>query len=340
MSEFLMKLINASGPSGFEKPIRHMIEKEIKKYVDEVKVDKFGNLIAHHKGKSPAVMLVAHMDEVGLMVRSISEGGWIYCEEVGGLEPITLMGEHVKIPTKKGFIRGIITTKEITGEEEMTQVPKMHDLIVDTGLTKKELKKLGVSIGEYMHIDAEAAYLGNNDIICGKALDDRLGCFILIELAKRLQKSKADLMFVFTVQEEVGLYGSKTSMYSINPDWALVVETTGCDDFDMDKYTKKLGGGPCITVKDADMIGNKCINDLFKEISRKKKIPIQLEVTDLGTTDALSISVAKGGIPTGVISIPIRNIHTTTSIAHRRDINHAIEIMNELLKNPPVLCIE
>ena len=336
-NNLLMKLLDESGPSGFEQPIREHISKEIRRYVTDIKTDKFGNLIAHKKGKSPKVMLVAHMDEIGLLIKNIIDDGHIYTAAIGGIEPSILLGERVRVKTKKGFIRGVITTKEIHNGDEVITVPTMKEIYVDTGLNKKELIKLGVEIGSYLHLITHSTVLGNDKIICGKALDDRLGCYVVLELARLLKKSKCDLYYVFTVQEEVGLYGSRTSIYTMDPDWALVIDTTAADDNFPDRATKLIGSGPCITIKDSDMIGNRYINDLFKEKAKKNKIPLQLEITDFGTTDALSISVAKGGIPTGLVSIPIRNIHTTAGIAHLDDINNAIKIIEIILKNHPAI---
>ena len=171
-------------------------------------------------------------------------------------------------------------------------------------------------------------------------MDDRIGCFILVTLAKAFHRVKipADVYLVFTVQEEVGLYGARTSLYTIEPDVALVVETTNANDSDVSRCTKRIGSGPCITVKDADMIGNRKINDFLKEIGKKIDVPLQMEVSDFGTTDALSISVSKGGIPTGVISVPLRNIHTSTSVAHLDDVRGVINVVGYFLKHPPNLC--
>lgn len=246
--------------------------------------------------------------------------------------------EKIRVKTKTGFIHGTLTTKEIHNGDEIEDLPELKDMYVDTGLTKKELLKLGVERGTYLHLTSEASNLGSNKIISGKALDDRLGCYILIELAKKLKKAPCDIYYVFTVQEEVGFYGAKTSVYSIDPDWALVVEATNADDCTA-KCTKRIGEGPCITVKDSDVIGNKCLNDIFKEKAKKHNIPIQLEVSDFGTTDALGISVAKGGIPTSIISIAVRNIHTTHSIAHLDDITNAIKLLEVVLKKPPHTCV-
>jgi len=277
------------------------------------------------------------MDEIGILIKNISDDGHIIISPVGGIEPVILLGESVNIKAKKGFINGVITTKEIHNGDEIKEIPMLKDLYIDTGLPKKELIERGVEIGDYLHLARKSMSLGNDRIISGKALDDRIGCYVLLELAKLLQKARCDIFYVFTVQEELGLYGSQTSIYSIDPDWALVIDTTNADD-GVEKGTRQLGQGPCITIKDADIIGNKCLNDLFREKARKEKIPIQLEITDFGTTDALSISVAKGGIPTSMISIPVRNIHTTAGIAHLDDIENAITIISAVLKDPPHKC--
>jgi len=339
--KMLRELMEITGTSGNEIKVRNFILNEIKKHVKDVKVDKFGNLVAHKKGKGLKVMLVAHMDEVGLMVKSIDERGSIYCSEIGGLEAIGLVGQRVEIKTKKGMITGVITIPAVSDSEEVEDVPVIEDLIVDTGLTKKELKKRGVSIGSFMNLKQETEILGNKDVILGKALDDRAGCYVLIELAKRLKKSDTDIYFVFTVQEEVGLYGSKTSLHGIEPDWAVVVDVTASDDAKEHAHeiTKIVGNGPCITIKDADMISNVCISDWLKQIAKKKKIPVQLEVSDIGTTDALSISIAKGGIPTSVIGPAVRNLHTTASVASLKDIENIVKLLEELLKKHPKKCI-
>ncbi|MAG78514.1 peptidase M42 [archaeon] len=328
--------------SGNEHKIRNYIVKQVKKQIKDVKVDKYGNIVAHKKGPGAKVMLLAHMDEIGLMVKSIGESGNIYVSEIGGIEATAIIGETVKIQTKKGTINGIVTFPEIHDGEDLEEVGGVESLIVVTGLTKKELKKKGVEVGSFVEFEKETITLGKKEIICGKALDDRIGCFILLELAKKLKKSKANIYFVFTVQEEIGLYGSKTSIHAIDPDWAIAIDVTNADDSKEHTHeiTKAVGKGPCITVKDADMISNVCIDDWIKTISKKKKIPIQLEVNNGGTTDALSISVAKGGIPTAVVGVAVKNLHTCIGIASMSDIKNAIKILTELLKNPPKVCLD
>ena len=336
--DLLKKLIDASGPSGNESSVRNIIRNEIKPYVSQTYIDRFGNLIAHKKGKHPVVMLVAHMDEVGIMIKNIDEKGHIHISEIGYIEPITLLGERVKIETKDGFIYGIVTCKEISNDDVLERVPKVEEIIVDTGLSRDELIKESVKIGSYLHLITESSYLGNKEFLSGKALDDRVGCYILVELAKRLKNVSCEIYYVFTVQEEIGLYGAQTSVYKIEPDWALILDVTDADDLS-DKPTKILGKGPCIVIKDSDMVTNRCMNNILENIAKNNRIPYQLEVTEKGVTDALQISVSKGGIPSTILSVPVRNIHTTVGIVSIKDINNTIKLTELLLKKPLKVCL-
>ncbi len=339
--ELLMKLMDAHGVSGDEYEIRTIIEKAIQPYVDEVMVDKLGNLVARKRGKKPRVMLAAHMDEIGLMIKSIMKNGKMKCSTVGGIEPLVMVGQRVRIRTNKGEIRGIITTKELSDRHEVEELPIIRDLLVDTGLTKTQLEKLGVEIGNYLSPDEKSAYLGNKNIICGKAIDDRVGCYILIEIAKQLKKVKNEIYYVFTVQEEIGLYGAKGSAYEVNPNWAVAVDATNANDCSSEEYiTKELGKGPCISIKDESMISNKTVIEMLKNAAKKKKISLQLEVSNFGTTDAMHISMTRGGVPTGTLSVPIRNIHSTMSVAHKKDVDETIDVLVELLKNPPKIPVQ
>lgn len=336
----LNRLMGATGTSGKEQEVRTLILKEMKNHVKDVKQDKFGNLIAHRQASGPTIMLISHMDEIGLMVKSINEKGYIRCSEIGVTEPFSLIGTRVSIPTSMGRIHGVITLTSISNDEDPASMPRVEDLIVDTGLTKRELLKLGVEIGSYIDIQKTVGFLGSKKFVCGKALDDRVGCYILIELAKRLKKykPKCNVFFVFSVQEEMGLYGAKTSIYNIKPDFAVGVDVTASNDFN-DEPTRQMGKGPTITVKDAEMLANPCIDNWLKVLAKRRNIPYQLEVSEAGTTDALDIAISKGGIPTTVVGVAIRNLHTPIGIAHVDDINNAINLLELLLRNPPIICL-
>ncbi len=335
--KLLEKLMEAYGVSGSEEQVRAIIKKEIKPYIDDIKVDTSGNLIAHQKGKEPTLMVAAHMDEIGLVVQHIDKDGNIDFDRVGGIENLTLIGQRVLLETKnKKMIQGVITSQELSEGDGIEELPIDDDLFIDTGLNRKELNKLGIRTGTFVNLIQENVTLGNKKIICGKAIDNRVGCYILIELIKKFRKTiKNDMYFVFTVQEEIGLYGAKTSAFEIKPEWAVAVDVTNADDTVSDEATKIIGKGPTITVKDESMIGNKAINNKLEEISKKKRIPIQFDVGGGGTTDAVSIYFSRGGVPATVVGVPMRNIHSTVGIAHTDDIDNCIKLLLELFKSPP-----
>ena len=333
-TDFLLKLMETFGPTGHEEDVRKIVMDEIRPYVDEVMIDKFGNLIAHKTGNPPRIMLAAHLDEIGLMIKKIDENGKIYCSGVGGITPITLLGERVNIISRKSKIHGIITTREINDNLEISSKMGVSDLFIDTGLTKNQLLQRGVEIGDYINIEHKPDILGTNDFIYGKAVDDRVGCYIQIEVAKRLKNIKQEIYFVFTVQEEIGAHGATVASWNISPDWAIAIDVTDSDDMSSIP-TKQLGKGPTITIKDYGTIADRNINHHLKQIAKKRKINLQLDVTDFGLTDALNISLAKGGVPSTVIGVPVRNLHTTVGICHKRDIEQTIVLLTELLKKPP-----
>lgn len=334
--KLLEELISAFGISGFEAEVRKIIKREIEKYVDDVRTDKMGNLIAHKKGKPPKGMFAAHMDEVGLMVRSINDNGMIRCSSVGSLEPMSIVGAHVQIFSKKGKILGIVTTKEMSNNEEISDLPHVSELIVDTGLKKLELEKMGVSVGSYVELESPTFFHFGKKI-AGKSMDDRVGCYILIKLIKKMKKVPYEYFFVFTVQEEIGLHGAKTSAYSIAPDWGLAVDVCVANDLmrEPGEDCIALGQGPTLTVMDESMVASRKINNHIKTIAKQKKIPLQFEVSDVGTTDASTILTSRGGVPASVMSIPVRNLHTTCSMAHQRDIKNCIVLLESLVMKPP-----
>ncbi len=338
----LLKLINAFGVSGKETEVRDIVQSEIKNHVDKIYIDKMGNLIAHKKSKTKSlarVMIAAHMDEIGLIVKNIEKEGKVRIATVGGIDPIVLLNEKVIIKTRKSDIKGIVTTDNISCSMEGSKNTKIEDMFVDTGLTKEGLENLKAHIGSFISLLPNAEIIGNNKIISGKALDDRVGCYILIETIKHIKDLKSETFFVFTVQEEVGLYGAKTSTYTINPDMAIAVDVTDCDDM-LVHSSKTLGAGPTLTIKDEEMISNPCIDEKILEISKKKKIPLQPDVSDSGTTDAINISISKGGVPSAVLGVPVRGLHTPSSLAHLDDIENAVKILIEFLKNPPTVCVD
>jgi len=232
MIKLLKKLSNANGVSGFEDNVREIIFEELDKFVDDIKVDEMGNLIAIKNGKPDGkkIMLAAHMDEIGLMVRYIDDRGFIKFSKIGGINDQMLLDQSVYIPTKNGNITGVIGSKppHIMKKSENKKILEYDKMFIDIGVTTREEALKMVNIGDPIIIKQEFEALGNS-LVKGKALDNRVGCAIIIEVFKKL-KSNATIYGVGTVQEEVGLKGAKTSAYSINPDMALAIDVTIAGD--------------------------------------------------------------------------------------------------------------
>jgi len=316
--------------------VRDIIQRHIEPYVDEIEKHKLGNLICKKNGKKQgsAIVLAAHMDEIGLMAKEIDKQGHIFFSRVGVISKQTLLGQKVHIMGKKKEIHGVITHKRLHIGEESETFAEEAELFVDTGLTTTEIKNLGIGVGTYIVPERRTEYLGNKNMISGKALDDRLGCAILIRLAEAVKKPPCDIYYVFTSQEEIGMYGSKTSMWGLDAACGIAVDISFATD-----YTDSgiiLGKGPVITVKDSDLIANRKLVDSLIGLAKKRGIPYQLEVSDLGTTDALSLSISKGGLPATAVGVPIRNPHSTISIAHMKDVNNCIKLLKAFLMQPPI----
>ncbi len=336
--ELLKALIEAHGPSGDEIKVREIIEKEIEPYVDEMSTDKLGNLIAHRKGKGKKAMIAAHMDEIGLMVKEVTKQGHIRFATIGGIEPITLVGQVVRIYQKNNRLActGVITFAELHEDHEIEEMPGLHELYIDTGLSRDQLNRKGIGIGCYVIARHHFGKLGSGNIISGKALDDRLGCYVLVEVARRLKKTDQDIYYVFTTQEEVGLHGAQVSCYKLDPDWGLAVDTMNAEDSEaFDTKGIAIGKGPAIILMDAEIITNKNANDWIIDVAGKKKIPLQLRVEQEGTTDAAKILLSKGGVPATTLAIPVRNLHSTVGIAHMKDVNDTIKLVLALLARAP-----
>ena len=310
----------------------------MKKYVNKIETDNLGNLICRKKEKGPVIVLAAHMDEIGLIVSNVDSDGYLKITTIGGIDSIALVGQKVQIMDQKNKVicHGVITFEEAhEGRSlERKDIPPISELYVDVGLTKEGCRRKGIEVGCYIVPLHHLEYLGDKNVISGKALDDRIGCHILIELARRLKKAKADIYFIFTVQEEIGLYGAKTSIYNLKPDWGIAIDVVSARDGAVGS-TRMLGNGPVITIKDAEMIADKHLNMILEKIAKKLKINLQKDVSTFGTTDATNIMLSKEGTPSTAIGVAVRNIHSTIGISDIRDIDGVIKILHEFLKDPP-----
>ncbi|TET76373.1 MAG: M42 family peptidase [Candidatus Cloacimonadota bacterium] len=326
MKSIIKKLTETFGPSGFEKSVRNVIRKEIRDHVDSIKSDKLGNLIAHIKGKGTKVMLASHMDEIGVVTSYIDKNGFIRFSNVGGFFPVHSLTSRIIFENGRIGVIGEERRKSMSDPVEMTK------LYIDIGARdRKEAEKL-VPIGTFGCYERGFEDIGKR--IVAKALDDRIGCAVLIEVAKRLKrKVKNDTYLVFTVQEEVGLKGARTSAFGIDPDIALAVDVTATGDTpEAKKMAVKLGAGAAIKIKDWGIVCDPKIVETLIRIARRNKIPYQFEILERGTTGATVIQLTKGGIPSAAVSIPSRYIHSASEIVDMDDVEAAVKLIVKFLK--------
>lgn len=343
IKSLLEKFTNAHGISGFEDDIRELLEKELEPYVDTMRRDCMGNLIALKKGEGPSIMLAAHMDEIGLMVRYIDDNGFLRFVGIGGWFDQTLLNQRVVLHGKKGSIPGVIGSKppHVMKEEDRKKPVKLDDMFIDIGAKDREdAENLGIEIGTTASIDREFVPLANGKVT-SKAFDNRAGIVILIEVMKRLSKHKveANVYAVGTVQEEVGLKGARTCAFGVCPNLALALDTTIPGDHPGISKTDsslELGKGPVITVADASgrgLIAHPQILRWLKETAAEHEIPYQLGVGSGGTTDATSIHLTREGIPTGTVSIATRYIHSPVEVLDTADIEACVSLIVKAIEN-------
>lgn len=343
MEELITKLSNAHGISGSEGNIQAILEEELRPYADEMRTDKMGNLIVVKKGDGPSIMLAAHMDEIGLMVKYIDDKGFLRFVKIGGWFDQTLHSQRVIVHTRNGPIPGVIGSKppHVMKDEDRKKPVKAEDMFIDVGAKNKEdAEKMGIEVGTPVSIDREVKKLANGKIT-GKAFDNRAGCAIVIETMKQLSKMdiKATLYVVGTVQEEVGLKGARTSAFGLNPDVAIAIDTTIPGDhpgIDKKDSVLETGKGGVITVVDASgrgIITSPQVLKWLRETADKNDIPYQMDVGDGGTTDATAIHLTREGIPTGVLSIATRYIHSPVEVLDVADLRYCSDLLTKAILN-------
>jgi len=335
MKSTLEKLSNASGVSGFEENIREIIKDELKDHIDEIETDNLGNIIAVKKGKENGkkLMLAAHMDEIGLMVKHIDKKGFIKFSKIGGISDQMLLNQEVYIHTDNGKVLGVLGSKppHKMKAAEKKKVIEYENMFIDIGAKDKEEAEEMVNIGDSITIKREFSPLGRS-LITGKAFDNRVGCLVLIEVMKQV-KSDATIYGVGTVQEEVGLKGARTSAFKINPDLAIALDVTIAGDHPGIKEEDApavINGGPAIILTDASgrgIITHPKVKKLLIETAEENEIPYQLEVSEGGTTDATAIHLTREGIPTGVLSVPTRYIHTPCEVISLDDVENTVKLL-------------
>ncbi len=333
--ELLRKLSEAAGIPGHEEGVRTIARTALKGHVDTIEVDRLGNLIAHKKGRSPKVVVAGHMDEIGFIVSHVDEEtGFLRIEPVGGFDPRTLIASRVTVHAAGGALVGLIGTKpiHILTEDEKRKELRVQDLFVDLGLPGKAVAKK-VRMGDPVTLVQSFTRVGK--LLSGKALDDRLGVYVGIEAMRRLKAHQADVYFVGTVQEEVGLRGARTSAFAINPDIGVALDVTlACDmpGVSAHEQVTKLGKGAAIKLKDSASISHPGLVRFLVDLAETKKIPYQMEILPRGGTDAGAIQLAREGAAVVTLSVPTRYVHSVVEAAHVDDIEATIKLLTAFLE--------
>jgi len=333
--ELLKRLCLAAGVSGNEGDVANIIKEELEKSCNEVNVDNFGNIIGKKGNKGKKILIAAHIDEVGLMAKHISKEGFINFVKIGGIDDRVLLGQRVIIKSKKGDVLGIIGSKppHLQKDEERKKVIEHTDLFIDIGCKSKEEAEAKVEIADPIIFEPNFGNL-NKDLYYGKAIDNRIGCYAMLKIMEKIEAENlnCEIYGVGTVQEEVGLKGARTVSFKINPDYAIVIDTTiagGTPQIKETESSLNIGKGVAITLIEASgrgVIVNEKIKEIFIETAKENKIPYQIDVLEGGMTDGAMIYMNREGIPTGVLSIPTRYIHSPTGVFSIKDVEATIDL--------------
>lgn len=335
MQETLETLCRLDGISSFEDEVREFLIDQATPFATSIRVDALGNLIVFKRGEKPTrekLMLAAHMDEVGLMIRGITDDGYLKFVAVGGIDRRVLIGKRVFVGKEK--MPGIIGLKayHLTSTEERKKVPKLSDFYIDIGAESGEEAKTLVSPGDPVVFDHETSKFGDG-MFRAKAIDDRIGCSVMLELFKR--KLPMDCTFVFTVQEEVGTRGALGAAFSLRPEIALVLEgTTAADIPSMDDHKKVciLGNGPVVPFMDGGAVYDRALLELLRDLATQKGIPWQTKHYISGGTDAKAIQTTREGVRVVGISAAVRYLHTPTGVAHLQDYESMLKLADAFIE--------
>lgn len=328
MKELIKRLVEAYGPSGCEGEVCALIKDELAGAVDDIRVDAMGNLIAHKRGDGSGrrVMVAAHMDEIGLIVTHVDDKGFLRFARIGGVLPGTPLGARVR------FGNGAIGVIGHEGGMDAKADGDWDKLFVDVGATSRE--DCPVKVGDVAGFFQPMADLGGR--LVAKAMDDRVGCAVIIAAVKAIKGTPNELFLVFTTQEEVGTRGAVVSAYGIEPEVGIAVDVTPTGDFPESRpMSVSLGKGAAIKVLDSGLISHPGVKNWMVATAEGGGIAYQLEVLDRGSTDARAIQTSRAGVPAGCVSVPTRYVHTQSEMVDMGDLEACVELMAALLENVP-----
>ena len=340
MKELLKELCLIDGVSGDETAVREAVIEKIKDVCDDYHTDNLGSLICFKKGrKTPAkkLMICAHMDEVGFIVTAINGDGTLAFDMVGGVDPSVTIGRQVRVGKER--ISGVVGSTAVhnLSKEQREKAPKMSEMYIDIGADSKEDAEKYVSLGDCVYFCSEFVQLGERRIR-SKAIDDRAGCAMMIRLMH--EELEYDTYFVFNVQEEIGLRGSRVSATAVAPDFAIVLESTTAADIDGADGAKKvcsLGGGPVVSFMDRSTVYDKELYRLAFDLAKEENITCQTKTRVAGGNDAGAIHISGTGVRTIAVSVPCRYLHSPSSVIETADLESSYTLVKALAKRIPQL---
>jgi putative aminopeptidase FrvX len=330
MKALIKKLVETTGPSGYEAQIRAAVREEVEPYADELRVDAMGNLIVRKGQRGPnglKIMLAAHIDEIGIIVTHVDADGFVRFATLGGVRPHTCVGGRVR------FLNGLSGVINMEPPDDMTRLPTFDQLYIDLGLSSNQ--DAPVRVGDVAAFDRPFLDLG--DRVVAKSLDDRIGAVVLIEALRQLKETPHELYFVFSVQEEVGVRGATAAAFGVDPDLGLAVDVTGTGDTPRRAKLRmqvSLGKGPAIKVRDGGMLADPKVIDWMVRTAEQNSLPYQLEVLEGGSTDARAMQLTRAGVPAGCLSIPSRYIHSPSEMVDYNDVQQAVQLLVALISQP------
>lgn len=334
--DLLEELCQLPGIPGREQPIIDVMERELEKYCDSVEVDKLGNVVGIKKGKDKTplrVMIAGHMDEIGFIVSHIDEKGFIKFSPRGGHVPRVLINQRVKIYGKNQVLTGIVEASPAFLEREaMTKVPEFKKMHIDTGMKPAALKKI-VEVGDVVVM--EGAFIKQGENYISKAFDNRIGCFIVLEVMRKLKNKKinVEIQALGSSQEEVGVRGAVGAAYENGPDMGIALDVTAAFDVPgvpAPEQVTRLGDGVAIKISDQGTISNHGMVKFFKKIATTNKIKHQMELLPFGGTDAIGLQ--RQGAAVLTLSVPTRYVHSPTEMLNKKDVEATINLLVKFLE--------
>jgi len=332
---FLVDLLEARSPTGAEFEAQAVVDRYVKPAADEYEKDALGNRLATlNPSGNPSLLLAGHMDELGLIIKFIDKDGFLYFDTLGGHDRGVISGRRVRILTKDGVVKGVTGKRAIhlMNQKERDALPEVHQIWIDIGAKSRKDAMKRVRLGDPAVYDVGFELL-HGSIGTARAFDNKTGCYVVTEtlrrLAERRKKLKAKVVAVATTQEEIGTRGAITAGYAVNPDIAIAVDVshaTDAPDSDHKRFGEyKLGGGP-ILARGPNI--NPLVFDRLVECAEKQKIPYQVETESMPTgTDARALQMARAGVATGLVGIPLRYMHTPSEVVDLEDVEKCVRLL-------------